>query len=242
MIVYFPGAFKPPHRGHFSIVETLLKNKKITKIHILISKKSRKCSLENSKIEFTPEQSKKIWDFYIRECVPLELRDKIKVKISFFPSPIYQMFYDIQQELKKKKEIGKKKHFIIIKSSKDESNERFSILNKLVHNTHNVRIEYKVMNTYRDGTTGSSSKTSKTSGDGTTSSSSKTSGEVGNMSAYQTSGELSATDFRCFIEKALKNKSSKILNNNRKKMMKYYPPCITIKKKKELAEYENLFK
>jgi hypothetical protein len=201
MIVYFPGSFKPPHRGHFSIIDTLLKNKLISKIYILISKKSRMCSLKNSKIEFTADHSKKIWNFYITHCIPEYLRNKIIVKISYFPSPIYQMFYDIQQQLKKKdaknakikNSVGRNKKYIIVKSAKNISNQRFNILSKLEKQSKNVQFTYKVVKTFRN---------------------------------------LSASDFRCFIEAAIRGS-----RKDRDKMVEYYPACL---KKSDIKNYEKI--
>jgi cytidyltransferase-like protein len=37
-IALFPGAFKPPHKGHLSLIEKLIKKNNNSKIIIIISK------------------------------------------------------------------------------------------------------------------------------------------------------------------------------------------------------------
>jgi cytidyltransferase-like protein len=41
LISIIPGSFKPPHKGHLSLLEKLIKRKKNSKIIIIISKKAR---------------------------------------------------------------------------------------------------------------------------------------------------------------------------------------------------------
>lgn len=41
LISIIPGSFKPPHKGHLSLLENLIKRKKNSKIIIIISKKAR---------------------------------------------------------------------------------------------------------------------------------------------------------------------------------------------------------
>jgi len=54
-IVILPGSFKPPHKGHLSLIEKLIKKKNISKIIIIISNKSR--ALDN-RFQYYEEQSK----------------------------------------------------------------------------------------------------------------------------------------------------------------------------------------
>jgi len=66
IIGLYAGGFKPPHKGHFSIVEQL--SKQSDKIIIFIGHKLR----EGETI--TAEQSKKIWEVYIRHInKPVEI-------------------------------------------------------------------------------------------------------------------------------------------------------------------------
>ena len=72
-ITIIPGSYKPPHKGHLSLIEKLIKNKKNSKIIIIISKKSRpldsrflypiehtKEELQQSLIEYFPNNKNEI--------------------------------------------------------------------------------------------------------------------------------------------------------------------------------------
>lgn len=114
-LALFAGSFKPPHYGHYMLVKKLLEDPTIDKIYIIISKKSRG--------DITAEQSVKIWNLYY----PKELANKnsrLKVMISRMDSPI-QMAYVIARNLKKGDEA------ILVKSSKDEENQRFNMFKGL---------------------------------------------------------------------------------------------------------------
>lgn len=127
MNVYFPGSFKPPHRGHFTTVEKLSKMSTVHKIYIIISKKSRSCEAVG-KYEFTATQSKKLWELYINACLPAKQQAKIHVIISFFPSPLYQVYRDIERSAAK----AKKESYMLIKSKKDVANKRFDMFQSLM--------------------------------------------------------------------------------------------------------------
>ena len=60
-IAVFPGAFKPPHRGHMNVVEALLK-KGADQVVILISPLDRKTPAGNS---INKSVAEKIWQIYI---------------------------------------------------------------------------------------------------------------------------------------------------------------------------------
>jgi phosphopantetheine adenylyltransferase len=68
-ITIIPGSFKPPHKGHLSLIEKLIKDKNNSKIIILITKKSRpldsrflypekssKIELQNALIDYLPNE------------------------------------------------------------------------------------------------------------------------------------------------------------------------------------------
>lgn len=55
-IAIYPGAFKPPHKGHFLVVKTLVNRPDIDKIIVAISSKERS--------GVTSEQSINVWDIY----------------------------------------------------------------------------------------------------------------------------------------------------------------------------------
>jgi cytidyltransferase-like protein len=137
MIIYYPGSFKPPHRGHFSIIEKLLSLKNVESIIIYISSKSRFCELK--KKEYTAQQSKEIWNFYMNNCLSEAKREKIKIRISYFPSPIYQVYSEISRNKKTKNS----QTYSIVKSTKDEGNTRFDLFKKLEQSGYHI--EYKTI-------------------------------------------------------------------------------------------------
>jgi phosphopantetheine adenylyltransferase len=54
---YYPGAFKPPNKGHFNAVESLAGKNYINQVIVLIG--------NDTKNNVTPQQSKAIWDLYL---------------------------------------------------------------------------------------------------------------------------------------------------------------------------------
>lgn len=111
----FPGSFKPPHVGHFSLIKQLYKNPTINKYYIIISPKPR----EN----ITAEQSKKIWDIYLKLLKP-NPNKKIYLIIAPKSSPI-TIAYSIVSKMKKHQKV------LLIKSSKNSKNTRFESFKKL---------------------------------------------------------------------------------------------------------------
>ena len=96
-IAIFPGSFRPPHLGHFFTAKEL--SKKADEVYILISnpKKNQRKTSRGSVI--TTEQSKKIWDLYIKKA---GLKN-VKVLISPVASPLIAT-YKLIKELRKKGE------------------------------------------------------------------------------------------------------------------------------------------
>lgn len=73
---FYPGKFKPPHKGHFEAAKNLASRDYIKQVNIVISKKT----IDN----ITPEDSLMIWNMYLQA----EPNPKITVKISTDQSPI----------------------------------------------------------------------------------------------------------------------------------------------------------
>jgi len=69
-IAIYPGAFKPPHKGHFQVVKLLVDRDDISEVVIAVSSKERG--------GVSAEQSLKIWELYINL-----LGSKVKV----YPTP-----------------------------------------------------------------------------------------------------------------------------------------------------------
>ena len=73
---FYPGKFKPPHKGHYAAATNLAQRDYIKEVIVLISKKT----IDG----ITPEDSLMIWNMYLNA----EPNPKIKIKISTDESPI----------------------------------------------------------------------------------------------------------------------------------------------------------
>lgn len=73
---FYPGRFKPPHKGHYEAAKALAAKPYITLVYVIISKK-----VVNG---ITPEDSLMIWNLYLKA----EPNPKITVRISTQESPI----------------------------------------------------------------------------------------------------------------------------------------------------------
>lgn len=73
---FYPGRFKPPHKGHYEAAKALAAKPYITKVYIIISKKTVD--------GITPEDSLMIWNMYLQS----QPNPKITVRISTHESPI----------------------------------------------------------------------------------------------------------------------------------------------------------
>jgi hypothetical protein len=124
-VAFVPGSFKPPHRGHFELMKSYLKD--ANKVVILISDPQKDTSIRfvdvpesENKIEITPAASKRIFDLYIENA---GLRNKIEVWDIWnkdYNNPMHFM-YDYMKELG---ESGEKKKVVLGVSTKDEGDEK----------------------------------------------------------------------------------------------------------------------
>lgn len=73
---FYPGKFKPPHKGHFEAAKDLASRDYIKQVNVIISRKT----IDG----ITPEDSLIIWNMYLQA----EPNPKITVKISTDESPI----------------------------------------------------------------------------------------------------------------------------------------------------------
>ena len=73
---FYPGRFKPPHKGHYQAAKALAAKSYITEVVVLISKKVVQ--------GITPEDSLAVWNMYLRA----EPNPKITVRLSTEESPI----------------------------------------------------------------------------------------------------------------------------------------------------------
>ena len=77
---FYPGKFKPPHKGHFEAAKYLASKPYINKVYVIIS--------NVTKFGITPEDSYKIWKEYLNA----EPNPKINVSISKESTPIKDIF------------------------------------------------------------------------------------------------------------------------------------------------------
>jgi cytidyltransferase-like protein len=114
IIALYPGKFKPPHAGHFSVVEKA--SKIADKVIVIMS--------QGSKDEFTPEDSMKVWRIY-EDILP----DNVQVIISGKSSPVSEVF-DIIKD--------KTRDFIVLYGKGEES--RYRAIEKDPNTYSNVKI------------------------------------------------------------------------------------------------------
>jgi len=79
-ICFYPGGFKPPHKGHFEAAKDLASRNYITQVQVIISPKERD--------GITAEESLAIWKIYLKA----EPNPKITVKIADSASPIKDIY------------------------------------------------------------------------------------------------------------------------------------------------------
>ena len=77
---FYPGKFKPPHKGHFEAAKYLASKPYINKVYVIIS--------NVTKYGITPQDSLYIWQEYLKA----EPNPKISVSISKESTPIKDIF------------------------------------------------------------------------------------------------------------------------------------------------------
>jgi nicotinic acid mononucleotide adenylyltransferase len=149
----FPGSFKPPHKGHFQLIQDAIKKDKLQKVVIIISKYPRYLDdkIQNAKDYSKEELNKHFGKLFATKSEALTYIQSIKskspsinpitskkiwelylskikvsyeVKIGFFFSPMINSNVYLKKELKK----DKQNKYFLYKSSKDEQNSRFDFI------------------------------------------------------------------------------------------------------------------
>lgn len=77
---FYPGKFKPPHKGHFEAAKYLASKPYINRVYVIIS--------NVTKFGITPQDSYNIW----KEYLDAEPNPKIRVSISKESTPIKDIF------------------------------------------------------------------------------------------------------------------------------------------------------
>ena len=125
-VAFVPGSFKPPHVGHFELMKSYLND--ANKVVILVSDPQKDTSMrfidmpdmEQHKIEFTPNASKRVFDLYTDNA---NLKGKIEVWDIWnkgFNNPIQF----IHEYLKEIGESGERKKVALGVSTKDKGDEK----------------------------------------------------------------------------------------------------------------------
>jgi len=122
-IAIFPGSFKPPHAGHYRIIEELKKLKTpdgfhiCNKIIILISNKARMAQSDSKTTYVTAEIAKELWDLYVSNE---DAQTRIEVRVADHDTPI-KCVYDIMLN-----EMSPGETLMLVKSDKDANSDRFN--------------------------------------------------------------------------------------------------------------------
>ena len=82
---FFPGKFKPPHKGHFEAAKYLADLPYVNIVYVIIS--------NVTKFGIEPKDSLQIWNDYLKA----EPNNKIKVKLSTEGTPIKDIFRFVSQ-------------------------------------------------------------------------------------------------------------------------------------------------
>lgn len=114
IVALYPGKFKPPHQGHFNVVQQA--SKIADEVVVIMS--------NIPKDEFTPEQSMEVWDLY-KDLLP----SNVEVKISSKSSPVSEVF-DIIKD--------KSRDFIVLYGKGERS--RYAAIDKDREKYSNVQI------------------------------------------------------------------------------------------------------
>lgn len=122
-IAVFPGSFKPPHAGHYRIVDEL-KNLKTpdgfhicNKIIILISNKARIAQSDSKTTYITADMAKELWDLYISNE---DAQTRIEVRVTEHDTPI-KGIYELMLN-----EMSPGETLLLVKSDKDSDSDRFN--------------------------------------------------------------------------------------------------------------------
>lgn len=114
IVALYPGKFKPPHQGHFNVVQQA--SEIADEVVVIMS--------NIPKDEFTPEQSMEVWDLY-KDLLP----SNVEIKVSTKSSPVSEVF-DIIKD--------KSRDFIVLYGKGERS--RYAAIDKDREKYSNVQI------------------------------------------------------------------------------------------------------
>lgn len=129
-IALVSGAFRPPHFGHFSMVQKYADL--ADEVKVIISNPTNPKQFRKTKngTVITPEMSKAIWEIFIDRY---NLGNKVKVEISEKPSPVTAAFDYVDNKIKNAK-------VYLGSSKKDDDWKRFSAAPKYFADREDIEI------------------------------------------------------------------------------------------------------
>lgn len=139
-IAIFPGSFKPPHKGHLSVIESIAKNPEVDEIKVIISAPGK--NVRSPKI--TPEKAKAIFEKFISAA---NISKPVNVEISNKPSPITAAYEYIVEKA------GPNENVLLLTSMADskrypqESLDKYAGMNK---NSDTITVKGFVLPVCRD--------------------------------------------------------------------------------------------
>lgn len=129
-IALVSGAFRPPHFGHFSMVQKYADFADEVKVIISNPKNPKQFRKTKNGTVITPEMSKAIWEIFIKRY---NLGNKVKVEISEKPSPVTAAFDYVDNKIKNAK-------VYLGSSKKDNDWKRFSAAPKYFKDRDDIEI------------------------------------------------------------------------------------------------------
>jgi len=151
-IAIFPGSFKPPHKGHLSIIKSIAKNPEVDEIKVIISAPSK--NVRSPKI--TPEKAKAIFEKFISTA---NISKPVSVEVSSEPSPITAAYEYIVEQA------GPNENVLLLTSMADpkrypqEDLDKYAGMNK---NSDTITVKRFVLPVCRDENCDTVSKISAT--------------------------------------------------------------------------------
>ena len=118
-VAIFPGSFKPPHKGHLSIIERVAKNPEVDEIKVIISAPGNNVRSTN----ITPEKAKAIFEKYLLSA---NISKPVSVEVSPKPSPIGAAYDYIGEKA------GPNENILLLTSEADASRYPQAVLDKAV--------------------------------------------------------------------------------------------------------------
>lgn len=148
----FPGSFKPPHKGHLSVIKGILQNPDIDEVKIIISAPTKE--VRSPKI--TPEKAKEVFEKYISAS---SFSKPVSVEVASKPSPIQAAYDYIEQKTQPNETI------ILLTSQADASRYPQSMLDKAAKaskNASSITVKSQILPACKDESCDTAEKISAT--------------------------------------------------------------------------------